>query len=208
MALDSDPDTAGAPPPPPVRVRAAFAQAAALNAACADALAAPIAQAAARIRACCAAGGKVLACGNGGSASDALHFAAELVGRFERERPGLPALALAADSAVLTALGNDYGYDQVYARQVHALGRPGDLLLAISTSGSSRNVLAAVGAAHAAKLGIIALTGRDGGALARALRAQDLELRVAHPHTARVQEVHILILHCICMLLDAPEGAA
>lgn len=184
------------------QVRAAFAQAAALNAASA-ALAPAIAKVAARLRDCLAAGGKVLSCGNGGSASDALHFTAELVGRFERARAGLAAVALSADSAILTALGNDYGYAQVYARQVEALGRPGDVLIAISTSGQSPNVLAAAHAAHARGMDVIALTGRDGGALAAALGARDIELRVAHASTARVQEIHILCLHCVCMLLDA-----
>lgn len=186
------------------QVRAAFAQAAALNAASAAALAPAVARAAERLRTCLAAGGKVLSCGNGGSATDAMHFTAELVGRFERARAGLAAVALTADSAVLTALGNDYGYTEVYARQVEALGRPGDVLVAISTSGQSPNVLAAVHAARTCGMDVIALTGRDGGALTGALGARDIELRVAHSSTARVQEVHILTLHCVCMLLDAP----
>lgn len=189
---------------PSEQVRAAFAQAAMLNAASAAALAPTIARAAECLRTCLGAGGKVLSCGNGGSATDALHFTAELVGRFERARAGLAAVALSADSAVLTALGNDYGYAQVYARQVEALGRPGDVLVAISTSGQSPNVLAAAQAARARGMVVIALTGRDGGALAGALGAGDVELRVAHASTARVQEIHILILHCVCMLLDAP----
>lgn len=189
---------------PVSRVRSAFADAADLHAASAAALAEPITRAAARLNAALAGGGKVLACGNGGSACDALHFTAELVGRFERERSGLPAVALSADSAVLTALGNDYGYPLVYARQVQALGRGGDVLVAISTSGHSPNVLEAVRAAQHGGLHVIALTGRDGGAIAAALRESDLELRVPHTRTARIQEMHILMLHCICELLDEP----
>jgi D-sedoheptulose 7-phosphate isomerase len=147
-------------------------------------------------------GNKVLACGNGGSAADCQHFAAELVGRFERERPGLPAVALTTDSSALTAIGNDYSYDAVFAKQVEALGRQGDLLLALSTSGNSRNVVAAMTAAKARGMAIVALTGRDGGAMAAMLGPNDFHLNVAHPRTMRVQEVHILALHCLCDLVD------
>jgi D-sedoheptulose 7-phosphate isomerase len=148
------------------------------------------------------AGHKVLACGNGGSAADAQHFAAELTGRYERERPGLPGIAITTDTSALTAIGNDYGYEDVFAKQVHALGQKGDLLLAISTSGNSGNVLKAMAAAHARGMTVIALTGKDGGAMAKALREDDIELRSAHQVTARIQEVHILFLHCLCDAVD------
>ena len=148
------------------------------------------------------AGHKVLACGNGGSAADAQHFAAELTGRFERERRGLPGIALSVDTSALTAIANDYSFDQVFAKQVHALGREGDVLLAISTSGNSANVLRAIEAAQALQMTVIALTGRDGGAIARQLRDCDIELRAASAVTARVQEVHIVLLHCLCDAID------
>jgi phosphoheptose isomerase len=148
------------------------------------------------------AGGKVLACGNGGSAGDAQHFAAELTGRFERERPGLPGIALTVDSSALTAIANDYSFEQVFAKQVQALGRAGDVLLAISTSGNSPNVVRAIEVAQAQGLTVIALTGRDGGRMASMLRAADVELRSASNVTARIQEVHILFLHCLCDAID------
>lgn len=148
------------------------------------------------------AGRKVLACGNGGSAADSQHFAAELVGRFERERPGLPAIALTVDTSALTAIANDYDYDRVFSKQVEALGNAGDFLLAISTSGNSKNVIAAMQAAHAKGLHVIALTGRDGGAMGRMLRDGDFHLNVAHPRTMRVQEVHLLAIHCLCEAVD------
>lgn len=176
-----------------------------------DSLAPVIAQAVERMVGALADGKKILSCGNGGSAADAQHFAAELIGRFERERPGLAAIALTTDSSVLTAVGNDYGYDQVFAKQVQALGQPGDLLLAISTSGNSTNVLAAVHAAQEREVGVIALTGKDGGALGEMLGPNDLHLCVSHERTARIQEVHLLIIHCLCdgidySLLGANEG--
>jgi len=144
----------------------------------------------------------VLACGNGGSAADSQHFAAELVGRFERERPGLPAVALTVDSSALTAIANDYDWDRVFAKQVEALGVAGDFLLAISTSGNSKNVLQAMRAAHAKGLRVIALTGRDGGEMARMVGEGDFHLNVAHPRTMRVQEVHLLVIHCLCEVVD------
>ncbi|MBI2383776.1 MAG: phosphoheptose isomerase [Gammaproteobacteria bacterium] len=148
------------------------------------------------------AGNKVLACGNGGSAADSQHFAAELTGRFERERPGLAGIALTTDTSALTAIANDYSYDAVFAKQVQALGRPGDVLLAISTSGNSGSVLKAMDAAHALGMTVLALTGRDGGKMARALAGADVELRAASNVTARIQEVHILLLHCLCDAID------
>ena len=144
----------------------------------------------------------MLACGNGGSAADSQHFAAELVGRFERERPGLPAVALTVDSSALTAIANDYDWERVFAKQVEALGAAGDFLLAISTSGNSKNVLEAIRAAHAKGVHVIALTGRDGGEMGRMLRAGDFHLNVAHPRTMRVQEVHLLVIHCLCEVVD------
>ena len=148
------------------------------------------------------AGGKLMSCGNGGSAADAQHIAAELVGRFERERPGLPAIALSTDTSALTAIGNDYDFDSVFSKQVEALARPGDVLLGITTSGNSANVVAAAKAAQARGVTVIAMTGRDGGAIARLLGPKDFHLNVAHPRTMRIQEVHLLVLHCLCDVID------
>ena len=168
----------------------------------AETLSKPIADAVQAVLGCITAGGKVLACGNGGSAADAAHFAAEFVGRFERERPGLAAIALNTDTSILTAIANDYAYDQVYAKQVQALGHPGDVLLAITTSGNSANVLAAVEVAHDKDMTVIALTGRNGGRLAERLGETDVHICVPHERTARIQEVHILAIHCICDAVD------
>ena len=148
------------------------------------------------------AGGKLLSCGNGGSAADAQHIAAELVGRFERERPGLPAIALSTDTSALTAIGNDYDFDSVFSKQVEALARPGDVLLGITTSGNSKNVVAAAKAAQARGVTVIAMTGRDGGAIAKLLGPKDFHLNVAHARTMRIQEVHLLVLHCLCDVVD------
>ena len=163
----------------------------------------PIAQAISAIVASLTSGGKVLACGNGGSAADAQHFSAEFVGRFERERPELAAIALTTDTSILTAVGNDYAFDAVFSRQVRALGQPGDVLLAITTSGNSSNILAAVESAHARDMVVIGMTGRDGGKMGHMLRETDVHICVPHPRTARIQEVHILALHCICDGVDA-----
>ena len=165
-------------------------------------LAASIPAAAQRMVGCLLQGGKVLSCGNGGSAGDAQHFSSEMLNRFERERPGLPALALTTDTSTLTSIANDYHFDEVFARQIRALGQAGDLLLAISTSGSSPNVLAAVAAAHEQEMGVVALTGRDGGELAQRLSDGDIEIRVPSDSTARIQEVHLLTIHCLCDLID------
>jgi D-sedoheptulose 7-phosphate isomerase len=148
------------------------------------------------------AGNKILSCGNGGSAADAQHFAAELVCRFERERPGLPAIALTTDTSALTAISNDYSYDQVFAKQIHALGRESDALLAISTSGNSPSIVNAIDAAHHQGMSVIALTGRDGGAMAQHLQGGDVEIRVPSESTARIQEVHLLSIHCLCHQID------
>jgi len=147
-------------------------------------------------------GNKILCCGNGGSAADSQHFAAELLNRFEIERPGLPALALTTDSSTITAIANDYSFDEIFSKQISALGKAGDLLLAISTSGNSNNVMKAIEAAHEREMKIIALTGRDGGGIAKLLKNSDVEIRVPAESTARIQEVHILILHCLCDLID------
>jgi len=148
------------------------------------------------------AGRKVLACGNGGSAADCQHFAAELVGRFERERPGFPAMALTTDTSALTAIANDYSYDVVFSKQVESLGQAGDFLLGISTSGNSKNVIAAIRSAQARGMRVIALTGRDGGEMGRMLRDDDFHLNVEHPRTMRVQEIHLLTVHCLCEVVD------
>jgi D-sedoheptulose 7-phosphate isomerase len=184
------------------RIQQQFFDSADLKYAAAEVLAKPIANAVSAIVGCITAGGKVMACGNGGSASDAQHFAAEFVGRFERERPGLAAIALSTDTSILTAIGNDYHFDAIYSKQVQALGAPGDVLLAITTSGNSANVLAAVEAAHAKEMTVIALTGRQGGKMNALLSETDVLICVPHERTARIQEVHILALHCICDAVD------
>jgi len=148
------------------------------------------------------AGGKILACGNGGSAGDSQHFSSELLNRFERERPSLPAIALTTDSSTLTSIANDYSYNEVFSKQVRALGQAGDVLLAISTSGNSANVLAAIAAAHDREMSIVALTGRDGGSMASLLLPEDAEIRVPAKVTARIQEVHLLVIHCLCDFID------
>ena len=146
--------------------------------------------------------GKILSCGNGGSAGDAQHFSSEMLNRFEMERPGLPAMALTTDSSTLTSIANDYCYEDIFSKQVRALGQPGDCLLAISTSGNSENVLRAVQAAHERNVQVVALTGRDGGKMAGIYREGDVELRVPATSTARIQEVHLLVIHCLCDLID------
>jgi len=168
---------------------------------CVDALAedlVPLQRACDAVVACLDAGGKILACGNGGSAADAQHFVAEIVGRFERERRGLPAVALSVDPSVVTAIGNDFGFDLVFARQVEALARPGDLLLVISTSGRSPNVIAAAEVARRLRVAVIALVGRE----AASLEGADVVISVPSEATARVQETHILVLHLICEIVD------
>ena len=184
------------------RIQQQFFDSADLKYAAAEVLSKPIADAVSAIVGCITAGGKVLACGNGGSASDAQHFAAQFVGRFERERPGLAAISLSTDTSILTAIGNDYDFNAIFAKQVQALGNPGDVLLAISTSGNSANVLAAVEAARAKELTVIALTGRQGGKMRGLLTETDVHICVPHERTARIQEVHILALHCICDAVD------
>jgi D-sedoheptulose 7-phosphate isomerase len=184
------------------RIQQQFFDSADLKYAAAEILSKPIADAVNTVVGCITAGGKVLACGNGGSASDAQHFAAEFIGRFERERPGLAAIALTTDTSIITAIGNDYDFNSIYSKQVQALGAPGDVLLAISTSGNSANVLAAVDAARAKDMTVIALTGRGGGKLRERLGETDVHICVPHERTARIQEVHILVLHCLCDAVD------
>jgi D-sedoheptulose 7-phosphate isomerase len=184
------------------RITQHFAESAKVKAEAVAVLAEPLGRAAERMVQCLMNDGKILACGNGGSAADAQHFAAELLNRFEMERPGLAALALTTDSSTLTSIANDYDYEQVFSRQVRALGQPNDLLLAITTSGGSRNVLEAVQAAHDRQMGVIALTGKGGGVLTKLLGPEDIHLCVPHANTARIQEVHILCLHCLCDAVD------
>ena len=161
-----------------------------------------IAQAAEQMIRCLLAGCKILSCGNGGSAGDAQHFSSEMLNRFEMERPGLPAIALTTDTSTITSIANDYHYDRIFSRQIEALGQNGDILLAISTSGNSNNVIKAVAAAHSRGMSVIALSGKNGGALVDALTANDIELRVPSNATARIQETHLLIIHCLCDLID------
>ncbi|MES2625572.1 MAG: phosphoheptose isomerase [Pseudomonadota bacterium] len=146
--------------------------------------------------------GKILACGNGGSAGDSQHFSSELLNRFERERPSLPAIALTTDTSTLTSIANDYSYTEIFSKQIRALGRKGDVLLAISTSGNSANVLEAVKVAHQRGLRIVALTGNGGGKMRALLQADDIEICVPSVVTARIQEVHLLVIHCLCDLID------
>ena len=162
----------------------------------------PIADAAQALVACLLNDGKVLICGNGGSAADSQHFAAELVNRFEVERPGLPAIALTTDSSVLTSIANDYDYTLIFSKQVRALGMAGDVLIAISTSGNSVNVMESIHAAHDRGMIVIALTGRDGGNICTLLAPTDFHLCVPTQNTARIQEVHLLVLHCLCDVID------
>ena len=184
------------------RIRAHFDDSIAAKRRASEVLPEAIAAAAAAICASLQQGGKIMSCGNGGSAGDAQHFSAELLNRFERERPGLAACALSTDTSTLTSIANDYAYEQVFSKQVLALGRPGDCLLAISTSGNSPNVTRAIGAAHEKGIRVIALTGRDGGEMAQSLADSDIELRVPDERTARIQEVHLVVLHCLCDSID------
>jgi D-sedoheptulose 7-phosphate isomerase len=185
-----------------VLVASHFGDSARLKVDAAKLLSAPIARGIELMAASLKAGGKILACGNGGSAADAQHFAAELVNRFERERPPLAGLALTTDSSTLTSIGNDYSYEQVFEKQLRALGRKGDVLLAISTSGNSANVIAAMRAARELGLRIVALTGNGGGKMAALLAADDVHVCVPHKRTMRIQEVHLLALHCLCDGID------
>lgn len=165
-------------------------------------LPAPILNAVEKMVTCLVGDHKILACGNGGSAADCQHFAAELLNRFEMERPGLAAMALTTDTSTLTSIANDYDYDLIFAKQVRALGQSGDVLLAISTSGNSANVIEAIHAAHEKQMTVVALTGKDGGQIGDLLDARDVHICVPANRTARIQEVHLLVLHCLCDGID------
>jgi len=161
-----------------------------------------IASAAGIMTACLTNGNKIMSCGNGGSAADAQHFSSEMLNRFEMERPALPAIALTTDSSTLTSIANDYSFDEIFSKQIKALGQPGDVLLAISTSGNSSNVAMAIKTAKERAVNVVALTGRDGGSIAQLLDEQDTEIRAPSDSTARIQEVHSLTIHCLCDLID------
>ena len=184
------------------RVNEQFEESLATKRAAADTLPEALVTAAALMSRCILDGGKILSCGNGGSAGDAQHFSSELLNRFEMERPGLPAMALTTDTSTLTSIANDYAYEDVFSKQVRALLNAGDVLLAISTSGNSENVCRAIAACHERGGRVVALTGRDGGRMAGLLAAHDIEIRVPSPRTARIQEVHLLAIHCLCDLID------
>ena len=184
------------------RILGHFHESAELKMQAASQLAEPIAQAVELMFMALSNGNKILACGNGGSAADCQHFAAELVGRFERERLPLPALALTTDSSILTAVGNDYGYRDIYSKQIQAFGQSGDVLLAISTSGNSANVIAAIEAALERDMRIVALTGKGGGAIGKQITDADVHICVPHDRTARIQEVNLLTIHCLCDGID------
>ena len=185
------------------RVRRQFNESAQLKLRALDVLAEPIARATELMVKCLIANGKILACGNGGSAADSQHFSGELLNRFERERPGLAAIALSTDTSTLTAIANDYDYEQVFSKQVSALCQAGDVLLGISTSGNSKNVARAIAAAHEREMRVVALTGRGGGEIGKLLAAEDVNICVPHSQTARIQEVHLLTVHCLCDGIDS-----
>ncbi len=184
------------------RISENFSESAHLKLQSMDALAKPIAAAAERMVQCLRADGKILACGNGGSAADCQHFSAELLNRFEMERPGLAAIALTTDTSTLTSIANDYDFEQIFSKQVRALGHKNDVLLAITTSGNSKNVLAAVAAAHENGMSVVALTGHNGGRMTEVLQPSDIHVCVPAQSTARIQEVHLLTLHCLCDAID------
>ena len=184
------------------RILAHFQESAELKMKSATLLAQPISQAIELMFNALSNGNKVLACGNGGSAGDAQHFAAELVGRFERERFPLPGIALTTDTSIITAVGNDYSFNEIFSKQVQAFGQAGDILLAISTSGNSANVVAAVEAALEREMRVVAMTGKDGGKLGQMLTDADVHINVPHSRTARIQEVHLVAIHSICDGLD------
>lgn len=184
------------------RVRDHFAESIATKQTSADVLAESIAAAGRVLSDALLADGKILSCGNGGSAADAQHFSSELLNRFEMERPGLPAMALTTDASTVTSISNDYSYEEIFSKQVRALGKPQDVLLGISTSGNSENVIRAIAAAHERGMKVVAFSGRDGGRMADVFAEGDVEIRVPATRTARIQEVHLLVIHCLCDLID------
>ena len=188
---------------PVARVRDHFAESIATKEASAEPLSESIAAAGRLMSDALLADGKIMSCGNGGSAADAQHFSSELLNRFEMERPGLPGLALTTDASTVTSISNDYSYEDIFAKQVRALGKPQDVLLGISTSGNSENVIRAITAAHERGMKVVAMTGRDGGRMADIFGPDDVEIRVPAERTARIQEVHLLIIHCLCDLIDS-----
>jgi D-sedoheptulose 7-phosphate isomerase len=185
------------------RITEHFTDSAHLKLQAVEVLAKPLARAAERMVQCLMNEGKILSCGNGGSAADAQHFSAELLNRFEKERPPLAAMALSTDTSTLTSIANDYSYAEVFSKQIRALGRPEDVLLAISTSGNSPNVIEAIREAHNRQMGVVALTGKGGGKIAAMLRVEDVHICVPADRTARIQEVHLLCLHCMCDAIDS-----
>lgn len=187
---------------PETRVRDHFAESIAIKEASVEQLAECIAAAGQVMSDALLDDGKILSCGNGGSAADSQHFSSELLNRFEMERPGLPAMALTTDSSTLTSISNDYAYEEIFSKQVRALGKAQDVLLGISTSGNSENVIRAITAAHERGMSVIALTGHDGGRMADIFEPGDVEIRVPATRTARIQEVHLVVIHCLCDLID------
>jgi len=188
---------------PLTRVRDHFAESIATKQTAAEALAESITAAGRVMADALLADGKILSCGNGGSAADSQHFSSELLNRFEMERPGLPAMALTTDASTITSISNDYSFEEIFAKQVRALGKPQDVLLGISTSGNSENVIRAINAAHERGMKVVALSGRDGGRMADLFAEGDVEIRVPATRTARIQEVHLLAIHCLCDLIDS-----
>lgn len=184
------------------RVRDHFAESIATKQTSADVLAESIAAGGRVMSDALLSDGKILSCGNGGSAADSQHFSSELLNRFEMERPGLPAMALTTDASTVTSISNDYSYEEIFSKQVRALGKPQDVLLGISTSGNSENVIRAIAAAHERGMKVVALSGRDGGRMADIFAEGDVEIRVPATRTARIQEVHLLVIHCLCDLID------
>lgn len=184
------------------RVHKLFQESIATKQKAGEQLAPVISEAAKLMTECLLGNGKIMSCGNGGSAGDSQHFSSEMLNRFEMERPGLPAIALTTDSSTLTSIANDYAYEEIFSKQIRALGQPGDALLAISTSGNSANVAEAIRAAHDRSVRVVALTGRNGGTMAQMLSENDVEIRVPAESTARIQEVHLLVIHCLCDLID------
>lgn len=184
------------------RIKQIFNESLAVKREAAEQLAAPIAKVAAALADALLADRKILTCGNGGSAADAQHFSSEMLNRFERERPGLPAIALTTDASTITSIANDYQFTDIFSKQIRALGQPGDVLLCFSTSGESPNIVSAIAAAHDRDLRVILVTGREGGQAGRMLIETDFELRVPSWSTARIQEVHLMIIHCLCDLID------